>query len=69
MTTKYPSYLQIFRKRSGLTQWEVGQRLGLSHQVIHEWEIGRRKVPEQYRKKLCELLDCGGKESVIFCYY
>ena len=38
--------LKQLRTRLGLTQDELGQRLGVARVTVARWEIGLRRVPE-----------------------
>ena len=38
--------LKQLRMRLGLTQEELGQRLGVARVTVARWEIGLRRVPE-----------------------
>jgi transcriptional regulator with XRE-family HTH domain len=38
--------LKDLRTRLGLTQNELGKRLGIARVTVARWEIGLRKVPE-----------------------
>ena len=38
--------LKQLRTRLGMTQEELGQRLGVARVTVARWEIGLRRVPE-----------------------
>jgi transcriptional regulator with XRE-family HTH domain len=48
--------IQNARKMAGLTQKELGQRMGLSYQSIAQWENGLRKPKKETIEKLADAL-------------
>lgn len=46
------------RISSGITQEQLAERLGLSQSSISNYERNYRMPKEQYRAKICLLLDC-----------
>ncbi|WP_308288960.1 helix-turn-helix domain-containing protein [Streptomyces humicola] len=51
---------KIFRERAGLTQCELGKRLGYGEALIAAIEQGRRIARPDVIEKVDELLDAGG---------
>ncbi len=47
--------IQIYRENLGLTQGELGQKVGVSKNYISDWENGHRKVSKDKAKKLSAL--------------
>lgn len=43
------------RKRSGMTQEELGEKLGVSRQAVSKWESGQTTPDLQYLKEMCAL--------------
>ncbi|WP_104784185.1 MULTISPECIES: helix-turn-helix domain-containing protein [Streptomyces] len=52
--------LKVLRERAGLTQRELGDRLGYSEDLISSVERGRRTPQRELLKAADELLDAGG---------
>lgn len=50
--------LRLRRKLLKLTQSELGRRIGLTGQAIHNYECGLRKLPDETLIKLARALDC-----------
>ena len=50
--------LRDYRKAIGLTQKELGERIGVTSQAVNKWENGSR-LPRMYDVlKICEVLGC-----------
>lgn len=49
--------LRCARKKAGLTQKELGQKLGLSYQSIAQWENNLRKPKPETLQKIAQALD------------
>lgn len=50
--------LRDLRKANGLTQKELGARIGVTSQAVNKWENGSR-LPRMYDVlKICEVLGC-----------
>jgi DNA-binding XRE family transcriptional regulator len=47
--------IQIYRENLGLTQEELGEKVGVSKQYVSDWEHNRRKVSAAKAKKLAQL--------------
>jgi transcriptional regulator with XRE-family HTH domain len=52
--------LKLLRERAGMTQAELGERLGYSEEQISSLERGRRVPQERFLERADELLDAGG---------
>lgn len=49
--------LKEFRKRSGLTQVEVAESLGVDSTMVSKWERGHNPISEQHIVRLSKLLN------------
>lgn len=49
--------LKVFRVRAGLSQADLGARLGRSASAINRYETGQRRLPAEDLIRLAELLD------------
>ena len=49
--------LQYLRENQTLTQAELGKLLGLSHDAVHTWEIGKRYPRRKNAIKLVKFFD------------
>jgi len=47
--------IQIYRENLGLTQEDLGKKLGVSKNYVSDWENGHRKVSKDKAKKLSAL--------------
>jgi len=63
---RYPSFLQIYRKRAKLTQVELAGMLGegINRIVVSNWETGISQPAKETKKKLSEIL--GIREKLLF---
>lgn len=52
--------IKLLRERAGLTQKELGDRLGYSEDLISSLERGRRTPQREFLEAVDELLDAGG---------
>lgn len=50
--------IRNYRKKAGLSQKELGQKLGVSQQHIAQYENGKRIPKLETLKKIAEALDC-----------
>ena len=50
--------LRAIRKANGLTQKEVGQRIGVTSQAVCKWESNKNKPDMIMSAKLCLVLGC-----------
>ncbi|WEH32188.1 helix-turn-helix transcriptional regulator [Streptomyces sp. AM 4-1-1] len=53
--------LRQWRRRAGLTQAQVGARVGYDHTAISRLEHGSRKAPPRLARRLDDLLTAGGE--------
>lgn len=52
-----PNYLRAWREHRGLSQPELADKVGTSHQVIGYLERGRTQLSAKWLRKLAEALD------------
>ncbi|MDV9198139.1 helix-turn-helix domain-containing protein, partial [Streptomyces sp. Wh19] len=52
--------LRQWRRRAGLTQAQVGARVGYDHTAISKLEHGTRRTPLPLARRLDELMTAGG---------
>ena len=57
MTNKHTALARI-RKKSGLTQLQIADSLGVSKATYSAWETGRAKLGEGRIVALCDLFGC-----------
>jgi transcriptional regulator with XRE-family HTH domain len=57
-------FLKEARAESGLTQMEVGKKLGVHVQMVSNWERGLCAPPTHSFQKLIQLLDLNRQEMV-----
>ena len=50
--------LKEYRKKKGLTTYEVGKALGVSPSAVTNWETGLRRPDIDTLIRLSEILDC-----------
>lgn len=51
--------IKIERKKAGLTQKELGQKIGVTHQTIAQWENGWRNPKIETVEKIADALEIG----------
>jgi transcriptional regulator with XRE-family HTH domain len=63
---RYPSFLQIYRKRAKLTQYELAEKLGegFNRVIVSNWETGISTPTKEVQKEISEIL--GIKEKSLF---
>jgi len=49
--------LKIARQDKKLSLRRLGEKLGLSHNQIHKYEIGQNQIPEKRFNDLCDALN------------
>ncbi|MFT2014859.1 helix-turn-helix domain-containing protein [Streptomyces sp. 796.1] len=57
--------LRHCRRRAGLTQHQLGLRLGYHHSLVSKWESGKRELPAGLVRRLEVELGAGGELSAI----
>ncbi|KUJ67834.1 hypothetical protein ACZ90_24825 [Streptomyces albus subsp. albus] len=57
--------LKYFRRRAGLTQHQLGLRMGYHHSLISKWESGLRELPAELVRHLDSVLGTGGELAAI----
>ncbi|MFH8367829.1 multiprotein-bridging factor 1 family protein [Streptomyces sp. NPDC018031] len=57
--------LKYHRRRAGLTQHQLGLRLGYHHTLISKWESGLRELPAGLVRHLDSVLATGGELSAM----
>ncbi|WP_299327597.1 helix-turn-helix transcriptional regulator [Parasphingopyxis sp.] len=55
--TDAPNYLRAWREHRGLSQAELGERIGTSHQVVGYLERGRTELSAKWLRKIAPALD------------
>ncbi|MFF5715578.1 helix-turn-helix domain-containing protein [Streptomyces buecherae] len=63
--TEFGRQLRHCRRRAGLTQHQLGLRLGYHHSVVSKWESGKRELPASLVRRLDAVLGAGGELSAI----
>ncbi|MFE6779568.1 helix-turn-helix domain-containing protein [Streptomyces sp. NPDC057702] len=63
--TEFGRALRHCRRRAGLTQHQLGLRLGYHHSVVSKWESGKRELPASLVRRLDAVLGAGGELSAI----
>ena len=51
-------YLREYRKKSGLTQSELAEQMGVHDNTIRRWESGDFEPRSNDLQKLCQILNC-----------
>ncbi|HIZ55366.1 MAG TPA: XRE family transcriptional regulator, partial [Firmicutes bacterium] len=49
--------LNYYRKKKGLTQRELADRLGVKHNAVSSWENGKNSIDIEFLFRICEILD------------
>ena len=55
---KFGSNLRYYRRALGLTQKELGDRIGVTSQAVNKWENGSRLPRMNDVLRICEVLGC-----------
>lgn len=50
--------IQVYRKRAGLTQEMLAEKLGVTQPAVSKWESGDRKPDIFMLKKISTILNC-----------
>lgn len=53
---RYDNFMQVWRKRAKLSQWELGQMLHVGQEVISKWETGKELPPFDKREEIARIL-------------
>ncbi len=56
----FGAWVRELRRRLGLTQGELGKRVGVGQGGVSKWELGRVAPPAATRARLAELADGTG---------
>jgi len=51
-----PKIFKLLRRYLGLSQADLGDRLGRSHTCIHLYETGRLPIPAEVNERMLEML-------------
>lgn len=54
---KYLNFMSVFRKYKKLSQWDLGQELGIDKCIISDWETGKKLPPYEMRERVAEILE------------
>lgn len=60
----YPNFMQVWRKRAKLSQWEMAQKLHCSQTDVSNYETGKEFPPIEVREEICRIL--GKPLDVLF---
>jgi transcriptional regulator with XRE-family HTH domain len=54
----YGDRIRVFRKRKGMSQTELGERLGWTQQQLSQYELNKHPFPvsRQAESKMCRIL-------------
>jgi transcriptional regulator with XRE-family HTH domain len=56
----FGAWVRELRRRLGLTQGELGKRVGVGQGAVSKWELGRVVPPAATRARLAELAEGTG---------
>ncbi len=66
----FGKYIEIIRKKKGMTQEKVAVELGVTQSIIDRWEKGKRNVDLKLAVRICAVLDGNIKDFIDnFSYY
>lgn len=57
--------IKVYREKASFTQALLAQRLGVSQQVISQWETGSRRPPSDKLPLIAKTLNCTIDELFI----
>lgn len=60
------AFLADMRKGSGKSQIELAQTLGLTEQIIEEWESGERHIDISELRAYCQAIDLPLADCIAF---
>lgn len=63
---KLGEFLYNSRKKKGLTQDELGEKLGINGKSVSKWERGISLPSYHLLKKLCKILEISSDELLKF---
>lgn len=63
---EFGQHLRHWRRMAGLTQAQIGRRIGYHHSVISKVESGDRRPSSAMARHLDEILHTGGEFTKIF---
>lgn len=58
MKNSYGQKIAYYRRLSGLTQKELGAKIGIGSKGISSWEVGRTEPSMEMVTKLTQVLNC-----------
>ena len=58
----FAGWVRELRRRRGLTQGELGKRVGVGQAAVSRWEMGRANIRPAVRARLAELAEGTGLE-------
>ncbi len=56
----FAAWVRELRRRLGLTQGELGRRVGVGQGAVSRWELGKAVAPAATRRRLAELAEGTG---------
>ena len=59
--------IMLARRRSGLTQRQLGERLGVSHVAVGDIERGKTKPNLDHLAAIAEAMDVPLKQLLVWC--
>jgi transcriptional regulator with XRE-family HTH domain len=59
--------IMLARRRAGLTQRDLGERLGVSHVAVGDLERGKTKPNLDHLAAIAEALDVPLKQLLVWC--
>ena len=48
--------IMVIRRRAGLSQWRLAQRLGIPPQRLSDYETGKRPIADELKARILEVL-------------
>ena len=66
MPESFPERLKKIRKRKGLTQTQLAEKIGISYQLISYYETGRHTPSMVVLEWLCQALGVSASELLEF---
>lgn len=53
---RYDNFMQVWRKRAKLSQWELSSMLKVGQKTISDWETGKELPPIEKREEIARIL-------------